>query len=266
MDEKTLLSVQNLTLIVKRDGNEIELIHDISFDIFENQTLALVGESGSGKSLTAQAILGLFHSPNIQVKSGKIQFLEQDLLKKSKLELKNLRGKEIAFIPQNPGSALNPTLSIGFQLVEAILCKTKISHQEAKEKAIFALDQVGIPDADLRFHAYPHEMSGGMRQRILIAIALLNKPKLIIADEPTTALDVTIQAEILELLQRLKEKFGLSILFITHDLGVVAKMADEVAVISAGKIVEIGSVYDIFSKPKHPCTETLLNSILAIHK
>jgi oligopeptide/dipeptide ABC transporter ATP-binding protein len=261
MQHDKLLSVQNLTLSIQREGKEVELIKDISFDIKANQTLALVGESGSGKSLTAQAILGLFTSTNIHIKSGKIQFLNQDLLQTTRSELKKLRGKEIAFISQNPMNALNPTLTVGFQLIEAILCKEHISKDAARKRAIIALEQVGISDAAIRLNSYPHEFSGGMRQRVLIAMGLINNPKLIIADEPTTALDVTIQAEILDLLQNLQKTFGLALLFITHDLGIVAKMADDVAVIYAGKIVEIGTVYDIFSKPKHPYTQGLLSAI-----
>ena len=248
-----LLQIEGLTLAHK----DIDLVQDISFSIERGQTLALVGESGSGKSLTAQAILGLFTASSIYIKSGKILFEGEDLTQKSSRDMRALRGQEIAFISQNPMSALNPTLTIGFQLVETM----KAPKEEATARAQEMLKLVGMSDVHARIRAYPHELSGGMKQRVLIAMSLMNHPKLLIADEPTTALDVTIQAEILDLLVSLQKKLGMALLFITHDLGIVAQIATQVAVMYSGQIVEIGSLNDIFYSPLHPYTQGLLAAI-----
>ncbi|MDB6081422.1 MAG: oppD5 [Chlamydiia bacterium] len=247
-----LLHIDKLSI-----GTEKILVDEISFAIPKASTTALVGESGSGKSLTAQAILGLFLSPEITIKAGSIFYCGENLVGKSKQEMRKLRNREIGFIPQNPMNALNPTLTIGFQLTESSL----LDHP--KERALEMLQLVGIADPKARFHAYPHELSGGMRQRVLIAMSLINNPKLLIADEPTTALDSTIQAQIMELLKDLKEKLAMSILFITHDLGLVAQIADHVVVMRHGQIVEQASVTDIFYQPKHPYTKELLSTIVS---
>jgi ABC-type dipeptide/oligopeptide/nickel transport system ATPase component len=245
----TLLSAKNLTIA----SATRQIVKNISFEIDPHETLALVGESGSGKTLTAQSIVRLFNSPDLYISEGSITFCDQEIVTKSQKEMRALRGKEIAFIPQNPLNSLNPTLQVGTQLLECIAP----SH-DALELAYTMLEMVGFSDCKKRFHSYPNELSGGMRQRLLIAMALVNRPKLVIADEPTTALDVTIQAQILDLLQDLQQTFDTSLLFITHDMGVVARMAHRVAVMKAGEIVEMGDVMDIFYSPVHPYTKELL--------
>lgn len=245
----SIISIKNLTI-----GQNVDLVHGISFSIPEGSTLALVGESGSGKSLTAQAILGLFSSPLIAIKSGSILYQDEELID----NVDKLRGIEIGYIPQNPLNALNPTLTIGFQLKECV------RGRYAKKRALEMLHLVGIADPQARMKAYPHELSGGMRQRVLIAMSLINNPKFLIADEPTTALDSTIQAQIIDLLKELKERLKMSLLFITHDLGLVAQIADHIAVMHEGHIVEYGTASDIFYRPEHSYTKTLLSTILKI--
>ena len=257
----SLLSVQHLYVTLETETGKKPLLRDVSFELYPHETLALVGESGSGKTITAMSIMNLFRSPLTKVSGGKILFENHDLLAISPQDMRNLRGKEIAFIPQSPLSCLNPTLQIGTQLMESMhpaLYPTKEArYNGAKE----ILHQVGFSDCMKRLGAYPHELSGGMRQRLLIAMALVNRPKLVIADEPTTALDVTIQAQVLDLLMQLQKEFGMALLFITHDMGVVAQIADRVAVMYAGNIVEQATVKDIFKKPQHPYTRALLECL-----
>ncbi len=254
----SLLSVQNLIVTLDTSHGREPLVRDISFDLYPHKTLALVGESGSGKTITAMAIMNLFRSPLTKVTSGKILFEGENLLDKSSLEMRRLRGKDLAFIPQSPLSCLNPTLQIGTQLMESMCKDIYPTYDDRYFAAAEMLRQVGFSDCMRRLSAYPHELSGGMRQRLLIAMALINRPKVVIADEPTTALDVTIQAQVLDLLMQLQQELGMSLLFITHDMGVVAKIADYVAVMYAGKIVEQADVKKIFEKPEHPYTQALL--------
>jgi ABC-type dipeptide/oligopeptide/nickel transport system ATPase component len=248
MTNSPLLQVTNLTV-----GTHKPIVNEINFTIDAGETVALVGESGSGKSLTAQAILGLFTSPRMRIHGGSLTFDNKDLIK----EAKSIRGNEICYIPQNPLNALNPTLTIEKQLTECLR-----EQKDTKEKAYNMLSLVGIDDPRTRLSAYPHELSGGMRQRVLIAMSLMNNPKLLIADEPTTALDVTVQAQIIELLQRLQKELHLAMLFITHDLGVVAQVADQVAVMKKGQIVEFADVESIFYKPSHQYTKKLIEASL----
>jgi len=252
-----LLYVQNLTIAV----NSLEIVRDVTFTVDHGETVAIVGESGCGKSLTAQAISTLFSQPGPRIKSGNIIFDNQNIAKYSECEMKHLLSTDIAFISQNPLQALNPTLTIGYQIMEAALRNPHRTHDEAKKASYEMLKLVGLSDIAQRFSSYPHELSGGMRQRVLIAMALINTPKILIADEPTTALDVTIQAEIIELLMQLKHQMNMALLFITHDLGVVAAIADKVAVMYAGQVVEIANTYELYKTPKHPYTKGLLSAI-----
>jgi len=233
----------------------------VNFHLNKGETLALVGESGSGKSVTAQAIMKLLPTPPAEITKGQIILDGEDIVPKTEKQMEKIRGNVVSMIFQDPMTSLNPTMRVGRQIDELIMKNEKVSRQEAKRRAIELLDMVGIPNAASRYNQYPHQFSGGMRQRVMIAIAVAARPKLLIADEPTTALDVTIQAQILELMKRLKEKLETSIIFITHDLGVVANMADRVAVMYAGQIVEIGTSDEIFYDPRHPYTWGLLSSI-----
>ena len=255
-----LLSVRGLTTAFDIEGRTVAAVNDISFDVRAGETLCLVGESGSGKSVTALSILRLVQPPG-RISAGSIVFRDRDLLKLSEAEIRRVRGAEIALIFQEPMTALNPVLTVGNQIAEALLVHGKANRTEARQRAIELLDAVKLPDPARRVRDYPHQLSGGMRQRVLIAIALACRPALLIADEPTTALDVTIQAEILDLLREMKSRFSLSLLLITHDLGVVAETADRVAVMYAGRIVEESPVREIFRAPKHPYTQGLLASI-----
>lgn len=256
-----LLEINNLHVTFKTNGGEVHAVRGASLYLKEGETLAVVGESGCGKSVTAQAILGMLPKPHGNVKKGKILFNGREVTKLSKKELQHVRGKEIGMIFQDPMTSLNPTMKIGKQIEEGMLKHQKLTKQRAKEKTIELLKLVGIPDPSRRYSQYPHEFSGGMRQRVIIAIALACNPKLIIADEPTTALDVTIQSQILDLLKELQNERHSSILIITHDLGVVAEIADRVAVMYAGMVVESGTVEELFENPKHPYTWGLLQSI-----
>ncbi len=256
-----LLEVKDLRISFNTYSGEVQAVRGVSFDLEEGETLAIVGESGSGKSVTTSAIMGLLPKPQAIIKSGQILFQGEDLLKKSEKEMQKIRGKEISMVFQDPLSSLNPTMKIGNQIMEGLIKHQHMSRREAKEKAIELLDKVGIPYPEIRVNQYPHQFSGGMRQRVVIAIALACNPKILIADEPTTALDVTIQAQILDLMKEIQRETKTSIIFITHDLGVVANVADRVAVMYAGKIVEIGTVDDIFYNPKHPYTWGLLGSM-----
>ncbi len=255
-----LLQVKNLCVSFGTYGGEVQAVRGVTFDLHKGETLAIVGESGSGKSVACKTIMRILSS-NARIKEGEILFNNKDLTKLSESEMEKIRGKDIAMIFQDPMTSLNPTMTIGKQIMEGIIKHQKTSRQEAKVKAMELIDLVGISDPEKRFKQYPHQFSGGMRQRIVIAISLACNPKVLIADEPTTALDVTIQAQILELIKDLQNKTGVAVIFITHDLGVVANMADRVAVMYAGKIIEYGTSDDIFYNPQHPYTWGLLGSM-----
>ncbi|MFE3576927.1 ABC transporter ATP-binding protein [Lysinibacillus sp. NPDC059133] len=258
---KTILEVKDLKINFKTYAGLVRAVRGVNFDLKEGETLAIVGESGSGKSVTSNALMKLIPQPPGIYESGQILFNGRDLVPLSDKEMSKVRGNEIAMIFQDPMTSLNPTMKVGRQITEVILQHKKVSRADAKERAIELLTQVGIPFPEKRYNQYPHEFSGGMRQRVVIAIALAADPKLLIADEPTTALDVTIQAQILELMKEIQKNSKTSIIFITHDLGVVANVADRVAVMYAGQIVEYGTVNDIFYNPKHPYTWGLLGSM-----
>jgi len=256
-----VLEVKDLHVSFDTYAGEVKAVRGVSFDLHKGETLAIVGESGSGKSVTSQSLMRLIASPLGRIPKGQVLFEGRDLVTLSEKEMQDVRGRDISMIFQDPMTSLNPTMTIGNQIMESYIKHQKLSRSEARTRAIGLLEMVGIPFAKERIDQYPHQFSGGMRQRIVIAIALACNPKIIIADEPTTALDVSIQAQILELLKELQQKMGTSIIFITHDLGVVANMADRVAVMYAGKIVEIGKVDEIFYDPKHPYTWGLLGSM-----
>ncbi|MCZ0755964.1 ABC transporter ATP-binding protein [Anoxybacillus sp. J5B_2022] len=256
-----LLEVKDLQVSFQTYGGEVQAVRGVSFHLNKGETLAIVGESGSGKSVTSQTIMRLIPTPPGKIKSGQIIFNGEDLAKKTDKEMEAIRGKDIGMIFQDPMTSLNPTMKVGHQIMEVLIKHLKMDKAAAKERAIELLRLVGIPMPEKRVNQYPHEFSGGMRQRAMIAVALASNPKLLIADEPTTALDVTIQAQILELMKDLQKKMGTSIIFITHDLGVVANVADRVAVMYAGKIVEMGTVDEIFYDPRHPYTWGLLASM-----
>lgn len=256
-----VLEVKNLNVHFETYGGTVQAVRGVNFELNEGETLAIVGESGSGKSVTSKSLMGLIPRPNGKIAEGEILFEGRDIAKLKEKELQKIRGKDISMIFQDPMTSLNPTMKVGKQIMEVLMLHQKLSKSEAKKRAIELLDLVGIPFPDKRVNQYPHQFSGGMRQRVVIAIALACNPKVLIADEPTTALDVTIQAQILELMKDIQKKMNTSIIFITHDLGVVANVADRVAVMYAGRIVEIGTVDDIFYNPKHPYTWGLLGSM-----
>ncbi len=257
----TLLEVKNLSVNFKTDLGDFPAVDQISFSIDEGQTLGLVGESGCGKSVTSLALLRLIQRPGY-ISNGTVLWKGQNLQDINDEAMRKIRGKEISMIFQEPMTALNPVFTVGFQIEEVIaLHEPDRSSQSRRDRVLELLNLVGIPSPQSRMDDYPHQLSGGMRQRIMIAMALACRPKLLIADEPTTALDVTIQAQILELLKSLQKEIGMSILLITHDLGVVAETCDRVAVMYAGKIIEEGSVLDIFNQTSHPYTRGLLDSI-----
>ena len=262
MSNKTenILEVKDLEINFKTYSGVVQAIRKVNFDLKHGETLAIVGESGSGKSVTVRTVMRLLAN-NADVKGGQILFNGEDLLKKSEKEMQGIRGKDIAMIFQDPMTSLNPTMKIGKQIAEPIILHQNKSKKEAYARAEELLELVGIPKAHERMDHYPHQFSGGQRQRIVIAIALACNPRVLIADEPTTALDVTIQAQILELMKELQDKIDTSIIFITHDLGVVANVADRVAVMYAGKIVEYGDVDEIFFNPQHPYTWGLIGSM-----
>jgi oligopeptide/dipeptide ABC transporter ATP-binding protein len=256
-----LLEVRDLrTSFFTREG-EVRAVDGVSFSVEPGKTLGIVGESGSGKSVTALSIMGLLPQPPARIVGGAVLFEGRDLTTLPEHDLEDLRGKEIAMIFQDPMTSLNPTLTIGLQITETLRRHFDLSKAEARSRAVQLLDEVRIPNAAARLDDYPHRYSGGMRQRVMIAIALACNPKLLIADEPTTALDVTVQAGILDLLEELREQHRMAMILITHDMGVVAEAADDVAVMYAGQIVEQGSVLDLFDRPEHPYTEALLGAL-----
>lgn len=257
---RKLLSVRDLKTSFFTHVGEVKAVRGISFDVNEGEVLGIVGESGSGKSVTSLSIMGLLQYPG-RVVDGEILLNGEDILTYSKDQMRKVRGKEIAMIFQDPMTSLNPVYTIGNQVMEMILEHEKMTKREARARAIEMLKLVGIPAAEKRIDSYPHEFSGGMRQRVMIALALSCNPKLLIADEPTTALDVTIQAQILNLIKKLNRQFGMTTMLITHDLGVVATVCDKVAVMYGGLIMEYGTVDEIFYHPRHPYTMGLLGSI-----
>jgi oligopeptide/dipeptide ABC transporter ATP-binding protein len=258
---RPLLELEDLRTYFETDAGRAWAVKGVSLSVDRGQTYALVGESGCGKSVTALSIMGLVPWPPGRIESGRILFDGQDLVGLPPRELRRMRGRRMSMIFQEPMTSLNPVFTIGNQLVEASRVQQRISRRKAKEAAAEMLDLVGIPDARQRLKAYPHQLSGGMRQRVMIAMALLGNPELMIADEPTTALDVTIQAQILDLLRDLQGRLETTILLITHNLGVVAETADRVGVMYTGRLVETGSVEQLFNDPKHPYTIGLLSSL-----
>ncbi len=256
-----LLKVKDLKVSFRTGGGEVQAVRDVSFDLYGGETLAIVGESASGKSVTAKSIMRLLPADTSEIKGGEVIFGDRDLLKISEKEMEGVRGRKIAMIFQDPMTSLDPTMKVGRQITEALGKHLKLSRSGANKQAVELLQMVGIPNAEERVKQYPHQFSGGMRQRVVIAIALACEPDIIIADEPTTALDVTIQAQILDLLRDLQERKGTSIILITHDLGVVANTAHRVAVMYSGRLIETGTVREIFYSPKHPYTWGLLTSV-----
>lgn len=260
MDD-TLIQVKNLQISFKYDGVMTPVIRGVSFDIKRGETLGMVGESGSGKSVTSREIMRLIATPPARIDSGEILFEGRDILKMSDDELRSIRGNRISMIFQEPMTSLNPVYTCGDQIMEVILLHKGVSKKEARQMAIEMLREVGVQSPETRVDCYPHELSGGMRQRVMIAMALSCSPTLLISDEPTTALDPTIQAQILQLIKDMKKKLNMSVLFITHDLGVVAQNCDRVVVMYAGKIVEVAEVCELFDHPAHPYTQGLIMSI-----
>jgi peptide/nickel transport system ATP-binding protein len=259
-DGEPLLQVSGLRTTFDTDAGDLVAVDGIDFTLNEGETLCLVGESGSGKTVATESITRLIQQPPGHIE-GSVRFDGQELLELTETQLRDVRGTKIAHIFQNPQEAMNHCYTVGWQIVEAIQIHEDVSDTEAKARAIDLLDRVGIDNASARFDDYPHEFSGGQKQRAMIAMALVGNPDLLLADEPTTALDVTVQAQILSLLEDLQEEYGMAILFVTHDLGVVAEIADRIVVMYAGKVMERGSVYDIFERPAHPYTRALMGCL-----
>jgi len=264
--EETVLAVEDLSVRFYLTAGAVSAVNHLSFDVKRGTNFGIVGESGSGKSVTALTIMGLVAIPPARVDSGRILFDGEDLLKKSSDEMRQIRGKRIAMIYQDPMTSLNPVLRVGFQIAESIMVHDKVPRRQANERAIQLMKAVGIPEPEKRAKAFPHQFSGGMRQRIMIAMALSTDPEVLIADEPTTALDVITQAQILNLLKTLQRERNMTVILITHDLGIVAEFCDEVLVMYAGVGMEHGTTREIFSSPKHPYTKGLLDSITRVDK
>lgn len=264
-NENKLLEVKNLKTHFYTEAGIIPAVDGVSFELNEGELVGIVGESGSGKSVTSLSVMGLIEEPG-RIVNGEILYRGKDLTKLRENDMRKIRGNDIAMIFQEPLTSLNPVLTVGFQISEAIRIHQQVSKDEAKKKGIELLERVKIPRAKQVFNSYPHLLSGGMRQRVMIAMALSCNPKILIADEPTTALDVTIQAQIIELLMELSRDFGTSIILITHDLGVIAEMVDRVIVMYGGKVVEQTDVMTLFQEPQHPYTQGLLNSTPRIHE
>lgn len=258
-DNKTLLEINNLVVEYVADKKVVKAVNGVSITINKGETLGLVGETGAGKTTIAKAIMRILPDPPAKIKSGEIVFEGSDIRKLSEHKMRSIRGNKISMIFQDPMTALNPIMSIGKQIAETIGLHEKISRADAEKKAINMLEMVGIPGE--RFSEYPHQFSGGMKQRVVIAMALACQPELLLADEPTTALDVTIQAQVLEMMDNLKKELNTAVLMITHDLGVVAGMCDKVAIVYAGEIVEYGTTLDVFDHPTHPYTRGLFDSL-----
>ncbi|NKB25332.1 MAG: ATP-binding cassette domain-containing protein [Kiritimatiellae bacterium] len=261
-----LLNVQNLHVSFHTHQGVIKAVNNVSFSVEKGETVGIVGESGCGKSVTCYSLLGLIPQPPGKIEKGSALFDGIDLLHLPPHELRKIRGKRISMIFQDPMSSLNPYLKVSTQLIEPLLVHEQMDKKQALKQSIQTLEKVGIPNAPHRIHDYPHEFSGGMRQRVMIAMALLTKPEILIADEPTTSLDVTFQSQILELLKRLQKEYGMAIIFITHDLGVIAHISNQVMVMYAGRIVESARTKELFKDPKHPYTSALMKSIPAYHK
>ena len=259
-DDQPLLEVENLTTKFSTDNGTLTAVDGIDFDVDTGETVCIVGESGSGKTVATESITRIINTPPGEIK-GTVRYNGRDLLSLPKSELRQIRGNEIAHIFQNPQEAMNHCYTVGWQITEALQIHQDVSDDEARAKAVDLMDRVGIANASSRFDDYPHEFSGGQKQRVMIAMALVGDPDLLIADEPTTALDVTVQAQILKLLNDLQEEFEMGILFVTHDLGVVAEIADRIVVMYAGKVMERGGVLDIFDHPAHPYTQQLLECL-----
>ena len=266
MDTQPLIRVNNLSTFFYTDRGVVPAVNDVSFAIHKGETLGLVGESGCGKSVTALSILRLIPSPPGRIVSGRIYLEDREITAMSMSAVRRIRGNEISMIFQEPMTSLNPVITVGGQIAESLQLHKHMDDTEARERAIELLEQVGLPSPVKRIDEYPHQLSGGMKQRVMIAMALACNPKLVIADEPTTALDVTIQAQILDLLKRLQEEYGLSVLLITHDLGVVAQLAHRVVVMYASKVVETASTDDLFHRATHPYTKGLFRSIPVIEE
>ncbi len=258
---ENILEINDLHVSFDTSAGKVKAVRGVSFAVEKGEAIAIVGESGCGKSVTAKSIMRLLPSPQAKIENGTIILNGENIVQKSEKGMEKIRGNEVGMIFQDPMTSLNPTTKIGMQIAEGIIRHTKVSKKKALEHAVEMLEMVGIPQPEKRIQQYPHEFSGGMRQRVMIAIALACKPKLLIADEPTTALDVTIQAQILQLMKELQSQTHTSIILITHDLGVVAEMCSKVVVMYAGEIVETGSVGEIFSNPTHPYTKGLLKSV-----
>jgi peptide/nickel transport system ATP-binding protein len=261
MDDPPLLSVRDLVTSFRTDAGPVRAVDGVSFDVPRAGTVALVGESGCGKSVTALSILRLIASPPGRIESGVVELQGRDLLRLSEREMRDVRGNLVSMIFQEPMTSLNPVYTVGWQIIEAIVLHQRTSRRSARKRAVELLHLVGIPEPETNVDAYPHQLSGGQRQRVMIAMALACEPKLLLADEPTTALDVTIQAQILELLRGLQDRLAMSVLLITHDLGLVAENAQSVVVMYAGRVVESAPVRELFARPMHPYTRGLLDSI-----
>lgn len=260
-EKENILELKNVVYSFRTYGGEVKAVRDVSFEVRKGEILGIVGESGCGKSVTAQCILRLNPEPPGFFEGGEILYKGQDVLKMSNKEIRKIRGGEIGFVFQDPMTSLNPTMKIGAQIEEVFLGRTGVSKKEVKERALEIMRLVGISDVEKRYKQYPHELSGGMKQRVMIAIALVSRPSVIICDEPTTSLDVTIEAQILDLLLDLRDKLGTSIIMITHDLGVISRLCDRVVVMYGGKIVEQAPINELFYDTAHPYTKGLMQSI-----
>ncbi|WP_102108201.1 ABC transporter ATP-binding protein [Oceaniglobus roseus] len=259
-----VLDVRDLKTVFKTRSGEVHAVNSVSFDLRPGELLGVVGESGSGKSVTMMSLIGLLPSPPADVRAGQVMFGGRDLLAADEAALRGIRGARIGFVFQDPMTSLNPVFNVGFQIMEPLRKHMKLGKAAARDRAVELLELVGIPDARRRLGDYPHQFSGGMRQRVMIAIALACDPEVLIADEPTTALDVTIQAQILELVKELREKLGMAIIWITHDLGVIAGIADRVLVMYGGQVVEQAPVGELFRNPQHPYTRSLLKTVPSV--
>jgi oligopeptide transport system ATP-binding protein len=261
-----VLDVRGLKTVFRTRAGDIHAVNSVSFSLKPGELLGVVGESGSGKSVTMMSLLGLLPSPPAEIRAGSVMLGDRDLLKIGEEALRSVRGRDVGFVFQDPMTSLNPVFTVGFQIMEPLRRHMGMNRTRARQRAIELLQLVGIPDAERRLKDFPHQFSGGMRQRVMIAIALACDPKVLIADEPTTALDVTIQAQILELVKELRQKLGMAIIWITHDLGVVAGIADRVIVMYGGQVVEQGTVHAVFRNPAHPYTRALLQTVPKLHE